>query len=115
MPCGTLSSKLFFIFLFFNFFLASKKKQKLAEVPKSYSVLPKMGIFELSHIDDFHFSLQLRLTLFESSETANHTAKGCVPRLPQLFGNRRGAETKIALKLRRSAICTVLGEVGTDF
>jgi hypothetical protein len=34
---------------------------------------------------------------------------------PQLFGNRRGAETKIALKLRRSAICTVLGEVGTDF
>jgi hypothetical protein len=56
---------------FFNFFLASKKKQKLAEVPKSYFALPKMGIFELSHIDDFHFSLQLRLTLFESSEKAN--------------------------------------------
>jgi hypothetical protein len=34
---------------------------------------------------------------------------------PQLFGNRRGAEAKIALKLRRSAICTVLDEVGTDF
>jgi hypothetical protein len=33
---------------------------------------------------------------------------------PHLFGNRREAEAKIALKLRRSAICTVLDEVGTD-
>jgi hypothetical protein len=52
-------------------------KQKLAEVPKSYFVLPKMGTFELSHISDFHFSLLLRLTLFESSETT-HTGKARV-------------------------------------
>jgi hypothetical protein len=53
--------------------LASKKKQKLAEVPKSYCALPKMGNFELSHIVESHFSLQLRLTLFESSETTYTT------------------------------------------
>jgi hypothetical protein len=70
---------------FINSFLTSKKKQKLAEVPKSYCGLPKMGIFELSHIDDFHFSLLLRLTLFESSETTNHTTFGCVPRLSFYF------------------------------
>jgi hypothetical protein len=34
---------------------------------------------------------------------------------PHLFGNRRGAEAKIALKLCLDAICTVLDEVGTDF
>jgi hypothetical protein len=50
----------------------------------------------------------------QSSAFKKHSLRLCTT-TPQLFGNRRGAETKIALKLRRSAICTVLGEVGTDF
>jgi hypothetical protein len=66
--------------------LASKKKQKLAEVPKSYCGLPKMGTFELSHISDFHFSLLLRLTLFEPSalreltDRSRQVARRAVPK-----------------------------------